>query len=74
MSMRAKMRLQDVIPNTWGGRKVFFSCEYDPSIPEDQKFTKATPTGECTMTIDNPAASSQLVIGKSYYVDFTQAD
>lgn len=70
MAMRCKMRLEDVVRNTWGGRKAFFSCIYDSSIPEDKSFQKATPTGSAEFVIDNPKANEQLVIGEYYYVDF----
>jgi hypothetical protein len=32
-----------------------------------------TPSGECAMTIRNPAASAFFKPGKKYYVDFTEA-
>ncbi|MGZ4849843.1 MAG: hypothetical protein ACXV2C_00525 [Candidatus Bathyarchaeia archaeon] len=51
-----------------------FRCIYDPTIPEDQKFQKATPSGFIEMQVDNPEAAKQIVIGKHYYVDFTQVD
>ncbi len=74
MSILCKMRLNDVVSNVWGSRKAFFYTEYDQSIPEDQSFTKATPTGSAEFVIDNPAATEQLVIGKSYYFTITPAD
>lgn len=85
MSVRAKMRLshfreqQYLFNNTDVGRSMQqtvarFDCSYDSSIPEDQSFCKATPSGHCEMMIDNPAALAQLEIGKSYYVDFTPAE
>lgn len=51
---------------------VFQTC-YDSSIPEDQRFQKATPSGCIKMQVDNPAALEQFEVGKSYYVDFTPA-
>lgn len=72
MSVRAKFILESVIPVNWGGAQAIFRCSYDDTIPEDQKFCKATPSGEIRMQIDNPAALQQLTIGKSYYVDFTE--
>jgi hypothetical protein len=69
MAIRCKMRLEDVVRNSWGGRKAFFSCAYDDTIPEDQRFQKATPSGSAEFVIDNPKASEQLVIGEYYYLD-----
>lgn len=74
MSIRAKMRLSSVVAQQWGGAQAIFNCEYDPTLPEDQKFQLATPTGMAQFTIDNPAAINQLVIGKTYYFDISPCD
>ena len=39
--------------------------------PEDQRFSKATPSGSLRMQVDNPAALEQFEPGKAYYLDFT---
>lgn len=67
------MSLLGVVPQMWGGHQALFQCQYDQGIPEDRAFCKATPNGEARFTIDNPAVISQLVIGKSYYFDITEA-
>jgi hypothetical protein len=36
--------------------------------------SKATPQGDISTMITNPAAIDQLALGKSYYIDFTSAD
>ncbi len=69
MGIRCKMRLENVFGQSWGGAKAIFRCEYDPSIEEDRRFQKATPTGFMEFNIDNPKATEQLVIGESYYLD-----
>jgi hypothetical protein len=74
MSTRAKMSLIGIVPKMWGGFECLFQCVYDQNIPEDMKFMKATPSGECRMSIDNPEAIKQLTIGKQYYFDITQCD
>lgn len=74
MSIRCKMRLENVYAQAWGGAKAIFSCQYDAKIcEEDRSFQKATPSGAAEYVIDNPAAASQLVIGASYYFDITPA-
>lgn len=71
MGIRAKMKLENVFAQAWGGAKAIFRCEYDPQlIAEDASFQKATPSGHAEFQIDNPKAAEQLVIGRSYYVDF----
>lgn len=49
-------------------KDVKLTAQYDMSIPEDRRFQKATPWGECVQKIDNPAAVERLKIGQAYYV------
>lgn len=74
MAIRAKMTLEGVFAQSWGGAKAIFRCAYDPNKEEDKSFQKATPTGMAEFQIDNPAAAQQLVIGKAYYFDITSAN
>ena len=74
MAIRCKMRLENIFAQAYGGCKAIFRCEYDQKVAEDISFQKATPSGFAEYIIDNPKATEQLVIGKAYYVDFTQAD
>lgn len=74
MSVRAKFQLQAITNYHYGeGKTLKFYASYDPSIPEDQRFAKATPCGSFEMTVDNPAALEQFEIGKQYYFDITPA-
>lgn len=75
MTVRAKMKLHAVTSHAYSAdaKTLKFHTEYDQSIPEDQRFQKATPTGTIEIQIDNPAAVAQFELGKSYYVDFTPA-
>lgn len=71
MSVRAKMVLSEVTELSWGGAKrLKFTSQYDTSIPEDQRFQKATPSASAEFLIDNPVALDQFKLGESYYVDF----
>lgn len=76
MSVRAKFTVQSVkqFAGPYGSKVITLSPQYDTSIPEDQRYAKATPQGEISLTIDNPAASDQLALGKAFYVDFTSAE
>lgn len=71
MSVRAKIVLSAITEQQWGGKRFEFTCQYDTTIPEDQRFQKATPSGSATFQVDNPAAAEQFVLGDAYYVDFT---
>lgn len=42
--------------------------------PENDSFYKWTPGGEIILATVNEAASDALVLGESYYVDFTRAE
>jgi hypothetical protein len=70
MTVRAKVRLSAITELAWGGKVLRFECLYDPTIPEDQRFQVATPSGHIELQIDNPAAVGQFKNGESYYVDF----
>lgn len=74
MAIRAKMRLENVVANTWGGCKAIFSCQYDSNKEEDKSFQKATPSGTAEFSVDNPAVYPQLVMGKYYYFDISEAE
>jgi hypothetical protein len=77
--VRAKMYLSSVTDYGTNSSKVLrFQCSYDMSIPEDQRFCKATPSGSAEFYIDNPGALAQFQkpdgswrIGEAFYVDFT---
>lgn len=78
MTTRAKLRLSSITDRSWGKgatpqKTLRFDTVYDQSIPEDQRFQKATPCGHCELQIDNPAALAQFELGADYYVDFTPA-
>jgi len=72
MSVRAKFQVQEVTTYNYGGKKIVLRPQYDTTIPEDQRFCKATPTGEFSMTVDNPVAADQLIPGKFFYIDLTE--
>lgn len=71
-AVRAKFQVSSITSTLWG-KKVEMTPQYDQSIPEDQRFYKATPTGNFWMQIDNPAALEQLELGKTFYIDLTPA-
>lgn len=59
MNVIAKMAVASI--EDYGmSRKIKLTCQYDGKIntgddPENRSFTKATPSGECWMTVDNKA-------------------
>ena len=71
--VRAKMTLQAVTEYPGGMKCLKFYTQYDPSLPEDQRFSKATQSGSIEMHVDNPKALEQFKLGEAYYVDFSPA-
>jgi hypothetical protein len=73
MTIRCKFRLTSIATTEWAPgyatKKYVFTTQYDSTIPEDQRFCKATPNGTIEMVIDNPVAQAAFVIGKDYYFD-----
>lgn len=77
MTVRAKFRCTSEKNSKWSTasdpqRSYEFQALYDPSIPEDQRYAKATPSGQLTIAVDNPAVAFE--IGRAYYLDFTPAE
>lgn len=73
MTVRAKVHLvSETVYEGSTSKKLHFETRYDTSIPEDQRFQKATPWGGVDMQIDNPAAIAQFELGKDYYIDFVE--
>ncbi len=72
MTVRAKFQVVEVTEHAhYSARTVKLMPRYDESIPEDRRFARATPSGEFTMFVDNPAALEQLKLGQDFYIDLT---
>jgi len=69
--VRGKFRVNSIMDHGSDVKTLKLGCVYDSTIPEDKAFQKATPWGEISMDIGNPAALEQLQIGAYVYVDFT---
>jgi hypothetical protein len=55
-------------------QNIRLAAQYDPTIPEDQRFMEATPTGELKFYVSNPAVIGGFEIGTNYYVDLTPCE
>lgn len=80
MNVRAKFRLQSHVEHHWSRdsrhHEFIFRPEYDPNIPEDQRFAKASPSGELRIHVDNPAVVEQWhkQVGQQFYLDFVPVE
>lgn len=54
-------------------RTYVFETQYDPLIPEDRRFLKATPQGTITMQVDQPQVLERFHLGECYYFDAIEA-
>jgi hypothetical protein len=76
MSVRAKFAVLSIKEIKWSPKansqfEVGLAAQYDPTIPEDQRFLEATPSASVTMTINNPEALAYFKLGGQFYADFT---
>lgn len=69
---RAKFQLQEITHSQGEQRTLLFRAAWDPTIPENERFNKATPWGEIKMVVSNPEVQPEL--GQYFYVDFTEAE
>jgi hypothetical protein len=74
--IRAKFRVMSIIEHAdnASARTIKMMPYYDDSIPEDRRFSQATPSGELSMYVNNPAAIAELRIGRQFYLDFVPVD
>ncbi len=78
-SVRAKFWVTDIEHHHTAGpgevcATVTMMPIYNNGDPENESWSKYTPSGELRMTITNPAAIDAFEKGKPYYIDFTLAD
>jgi hypothetical protein len=57
-----------------GQESVVLAARYDKSLPEDQRFSEATPMGEMKFSINNPAVKGFFEPGKTYYIEVTPSE
>lgn len=74
MTTRAKFTLQSITSYGGQGRELRFMASYSPELPEDQRFAKASPSGDMRIMIDNPVALAEFEgkIGKAFYLDMVE--
>lgn len=72
--VRAKFQMNSLTTYSGTYKTVTFTAVSDTTTEENKRFTKYTPSGTLTMSIDNPLAVEQFELGKYYYVDFNPAE
>ena len=76
---RAKFKVESITQESYGtdglrGTTIKMQPVYsDKPDSENKSFWEATPTGSIELSIDNVNATKLFKVGKSYYVDFSEA-
>lgn len=78
IKMRAKMKIESIVHNSYGQtlkmQPVGLAGRYpEDGLDEDNTYAKFTPSGSLELTITNPALLNQFQPGETYYLDFTLA-
>ena len=72
---RCKFTVIGVTHRAHGFKEVEMHTQYDePLSKEDEAFSKATPSGDLSFHLDNPALADFFEPGKAYYIDITPAE
>jgi hypothetical protein len=69
----AKMTVQSVTQFNGGSASISLTAEYDPNLPEDTRFCKATPSAKYEIACTNPAVIERMTPGTKFYVEFREA-
>jgi|GEM_PF-3258917 len=75
MKIRGKFTVQSHKRNAYSlaYTELALGAVYDQTIPEDQRYIEATPTGQITMLVMDRVAE-HFPLGKQFYVDFTPVE
>jgi hypothetical protein len=73
MKVRGKFYVESITKYKDNYASVVMQARSENTIPEDQKYAEATPSGKLEMTITVPAVIEFFVPGKVVYVDIEEA-
>jgi len=75
MTIRGKFTVQAHKKNHYypTQTEITLGAIYDTTIPEDQRYSEATPSGRIEMTVKESVAE-HFPLGKQFYVDFVPVD
>jgi hypothetical protein len=87
MRIRCKFRVSEITPSDGkapedSGQfrlKLYALYESEKTIPEDEAFTKYTPSGEFSAHINNPnvvaaVKAGEIKVGSTFYLDLTPVE
>lgn len=71
-TVKAKFTCTKAVKTSYGTEVTFWALY--SNNPEDNSYSQATPSGQITMLVSNPAAEPFFIEGQKYYLDFTKAE
>ncbi len=71
MNIRAKMTVSAVTKSADGTERAQLVAVTSGNNPEDNNYSKWTPSANLDISITNPSAQGVLVPGRTFYVDFS---
>jgi hypothetical protein len=74
MKARCKFRVVAVTDFGNDNKLVKLTTQYDQTLPEDQSFSRYTPSGTIEVQISNPAVLPMFEPGRDFYVDLVPAE
>lgn len=72
--VRAKFQCHSVKVTTSGEEAQLGAVTPDSSVPENERYHNATPSGTLTLFVTNPAVKGFYKPGKSYYLTMVEAE
>jgi hypothetical protein len=74
MSVKAKFQVQTITRNSWNPDAAAVRLNaVTTGSKENETWAKYTPSGTIEMYIENPDAIQEFALGKSFYLEFTEA-
>jgi len=77
ITTRCKFKCETVNKSPAGGEPyedITLRANYDPADETNKVWSKYTPSGMFQMSVTNPAVLGHFEVGKSYYLDITEAE
>lgn len=71
--IRSKMTVHSVTHFSYGAN-IVMQAEYDPNLPEDSRFSQATPSAKYEISCNNPAVLARMKPGAKFWVDMTEVE
>jgi hypothetical protein len=72
--VRCKVYVESVTKFGGGNGQVKLRAIHSTDTPENERFTKATPSGDATFMIDNPPVVEMLQPGRHFHLDLTPCE